>query len=292
MKKDGKYMERQLWRCKNCWRQSSEKRKAKPQRLWKQYSHGKQTYDEIGKKFKRSKRWVQQQIDLAEVRPRLHTVGDLIVVMDTTYFGKVFSVMVFRCPHRRKNLLWKFMPYETVAEYVAGIEALVRGGWNILGIVCDARRGLVQAFPRIPVQMCQFHQVMIVLRYITRKPKLEAGKELKDLVLLLTETDEASFRHWLQRWHKRWADFLAEKTVDEITKRWHFTHKRLRSAYRSLETNLPWLFTFAHYPDLHMPNTTNSIEGMFTHIKKKIALHSGLRIDRKQKLIQELLRGK
>lgn len=58
------------------------------------------------------------------------------------------------------------------------------------------------------------------------------------------------------------------------------------------ETNLPWLFTFEHYPHLRLPNTTNSLEGSFTHIKKKIALHSGLRIDRKQKLIQELLRGK
>jgi hypothetical protein len=38
-----------------------------------------------------------------------------------------------------------------------------------------------------------------------------------------------------------------------------------------------------------MPNTTNSLEGTFTHIKAKISVHSGLRIDRKQKLIQELL---
>ena len=231
-------------------------------------------------------------MDLAEIQPRLLEVGDVVVVMDTTYFGKVFGVMVFRCPHRRKNLLWKFLPYETIAEYVSGVGELRKRGWNVVGIVCDARRGLVHAFPKIPVQMCQFHQVMIVLRYITRKPKLEAGKELKELMLLLTQTDEQSFRHWLKQWHARWKGFLCEKTVDEFTKHWHFTHKRLRSAYRSLETNLPWLFTFAHHPHLSMPNTTNSLEGAFTHIKKKIHVHSGLRIDRKQKLIQELLGGK
>ena len=229
---------------------------------------------------------------MATVQPRPMDVGDVVIVMDTTYFGKVFGVMVFRCPHRHKNLLWKFMDYETIAAYVAGVRAVQRDGWNVVGIVCDARRGLVKAFPGIPVQMCQFHQVQIVLRYITRKPKLEAGKELKDLILLLTKTDEVSFRHWLLLWQERWKDFLAEKTVDPITQRWHFTHKRLRSAYRSLETNLPWLYTFMHQPHLSMPNTTNSIEGMFNHLKKKIAVHSGLRIDRKQKLIQELLRGK
>ncbi len=276
MKKDGKYKGKQLWRCKDCWKQSSEKRKEKCHRLWKEYAHGKQTYEEIGKKLKRSKRWVQQQMDLVEVKPRLLEAGSVVVVMDTTYFGKVFGVMVFRCPHRRKNLLWKFLEYETIAEYIAGVQGLQRRGWSIIGIVCDARRGLVQAFPTIPVQMCQFHQVMIVLRYITRKPKLEAGKELKALILLLVRTDEASFRYWLAEWHNRWKDFLSEKTVDAFSKRWHFTHKRLRSAYRSIETNMPWLFTFEHHTHLCMPNTTNSLEGSFTHIKKKIALHSGL----------------
>lgn len=231
-------------------------------------------------------------MDLAEVQPRLLEVGDVVVVMDTTYFGKVFGVMVFRCPHRHKNLLWKFLPYETVAEYVAGIEALQKDEWRVTAIVCDARRGVVQAFPNIPVQMCQFHQVQIVLRYITRKPKLEAGKELKALMLLLTQTDEASFRHWLEQWHEKWKDFLAEKTTDSFTKRWHYTHTRLRSAYRSVQTNLPWLFTCEHFPHLHIPNTTNSLEGSFTHIKAKLAVHFGLRIDRKQKIIQELLRGK
>ncbi len=235
---------------------------------------------------------MQRQLDLAVIRPRSLTVGDVVVMMDTTYFGTVFGVMVFRCPHRRKNLRWVFVDYETIGQYVAGVEELRRQGWHVTGVVCDARRGLVSAFPDIPVQMCQFHQVQIVLRYITRNPKLLAGKELKALVLLLKKTDEASFRHWLRQWREKWKVFLAERTVDPLTERWHFTHRRLRSAYRSLETNLPWLFTFERHPHLHMPNTTNSLEGSFTHLKKKIALHSGLRIDRKQKLIQELLSGK
>lgn len=262
------------------------------QSLWQTFSHGKQTYTEIGRRLGRSRWWVQKQMDKAKIQPRLLEAGAVVVVMDTTYFGKVFGVMVWRCPHRHKNLLWKFLPCETIAAYVAGVEELKRRGWNILGVVCDARRGLVHAFPGVPVQMCQFHQVQIVFRYITRKPKLEAGKELRELVLELTKTDEASFRHWLSLWHRRWKEFLREKTTDPMTGRWHFTHKRLRSAYRSLETNFPWLFTFEHHPHLCIPNTTNSLEGSFTHIKKKIHVHTGLRIDRKQKLIQELLRGK
>jgi hypothetical protein len=55
--------------------------------------------------------------------------------------------------------------------------------------------------------------------------------------------------------------------------------------------DLPHLFTYLRYPDLFIPNTTNSLEGMFTHIKKHLRLHGGLRIHQKQPMIEEFLRG-
>jgi hypothetical protein len=139
--------------------------------------------------------------------------------------------------------------------------------------------------------MCQFHQIAIITRYITKKPKLEAGKELRQLILLLTKTDEASFTHWLSQWHTRWKDFLNEKTTDEYTGKWHYTHRRLRSAYRSLTTNLPYLFTYEKYPHLNIPNTTNSLEATFGHMKDKIRCHRGLKVHRKQKHVEQFLRG-
>ena len=38
--------------------------------------------------------------------------------------------------------------------------------------------------------MCNFHQVAIIRRYITKKPILEANKELKNITELLTKTDK------------------------------------------------------------------------------------------------------
>ena len=126
----------------------------------------------------------------------LHEPDDVVIVMDTTYFKRMFGVMVFRCPHRKKNLLWKFLPYETIVEYVRGVDELKAQGWKVKAIVCDGRRGLFKAFD-VPVQMCHFHQAMIVNKYVTRRPKLEAGQELQELMRLLAHTDEASFPHWL-----------------------------------------------------------------------------------------------
>jgi hypothetical protein len=258
--------------------------------LWKLYVHGKQTYKQIGKRFGRSARWVKEQMEDVEVSIPIIEPGNVVVIMDTTYFRRTFGAMVFRCPHRKKNLLWKFLPHETNDEYVSGIEELQSQGWNVQAIVCDGRSGLFKRFS-VPVQMCQYHQVAIVTRYITKRPRLEAGKDLKELMHLLTQTDEASFTHWLDEWHNKWKDFIGEKTVDEVTGRWRYAHRRVRSAYYSVRRNLPYLFTHERHSELNIPNTTNSLDGSFAHIKDLVRLHRGLKLHRKQRLISELLKG-
>jgi len=56
--------------------------------------------------------------------------------------------------------------------------------------------------------MCNFHQVAIIRRYITKKPILEANIELKRITELLTKTDKESFTFWLQEWYEKYKDFL------------------------------------------------------------------------------------
>ena len=131
---------------------------------------------------------------------------------------------------------------ETNKLYIRGIQELKDKGFVVLGIVCDGRKGLLQSFPDIPVQMCQFHQVSIIRRYITKNPKLPAAIELKELVEMLTKTDKESFEGGLDIWYNKWESFLKERTINPETGKSHYTHKRLRSAYRSLKTNLKWLF--------------------------------------------------
>jgi hypothetical protein len=58
-----------------------------------------------------------------------------------------------------------------------------------------------------------------------------------------------------------------------------------------LERNLPYLFTYQKNPELEIPNTTNSLDGFFTHLKDKVKIHHGLRRDRRYKMIEEILGG-
>ena len=104
-------------------------------------------------------------------------------------------------------------------------------------------------------------------------------------------TEKESFEGILELWYCKWKSFLNERTINPETGKSHYTHKRLRSAYRSLKTNLKWLFTWYDYYDLKIPNTTNAIDGHFSDLKNKLRNHNGLSIRRKMKFIDEFLKA-
>lgn len=210
--------------------------------------------------------------------------------MDTTYWGRNFGLMLFKDATSGRNLLKKYVEYETNAIYVQGIGELKYQGYIIQAIVCDGRKGLIQSFKGIPVQMCQFHQSAIIRRYLTKKPKLVAAQELLTVVDLMKMTDKESFEGALNLWIEKWQGFLDERTINPETGKSFYAHKRLRSAYRSLKNNLPWLFTWYDQQSLKIPNTTNGIDGHFADLKNKLRNHNGLSKKRKIKFINEFLK--
>ena len=210
--------------------------------------------------------------------------------MDTTYWGRNFGVMLFKDSLTKENLLKYYVKNETNQLYINGICELKSLGFDIKGIVCDGRKGLIQSFKDIPVQMCQFHQSAIIRRYLTKKPKLKAAQELIEVVDLMKKTDKESFDGALQQWFENWQDFLNERTISPITNKSFYTHKRLRSAYRSLSNNLKWLFTWYELIELNIPNTTNAIDGHFADLKNKLRNHNGLSLKRKKKFIDGFLK--
>ena len=180
---------------------------------------------------------------------------------------------------------------ESPSVYQQGIYDLSQRGFTIQALVIDGRKGVREAFPGLPIQTCQFHQVRIVTRYLTMNPILAAGQELRAITLTLSSSTEAEFTARLNNWYQQWSEFLKEKTVDPETKRWYYTHRRLRSACFSLRRNLPYLFTHERYPALRIPKTTNCLEGTFSHTKTAMRIHRGLIQKRKLKLINFLLKS-
>ena len=253
--------------------------------LWALYSSGKQTYVQLAERFCCSNKTIQRMLDKATIHKRKEFSSVAVVIMDTTYFGRNFGVMVFKNSLDGVVLYKQYIRYETNALYLAGIAEIRRRGIYIQAIVCDGRQGLFGLFGDVPIQMCQFHQIQIVLRYLTRKPKTEAAIELKKITLKLPKQARVEFVNELDNWYLRWSDYLNERSRSIVTGKTYYTHKRLRSAYLSLKRHLPYLFVFEDYKELMIPNTTNALDGQFSDLKNKLRNHNGLSKERKMKFI-------
>jgi hypothetical protein len=199
--------------------------------------------------------------------------------------------MVCKDAYSGAILYTNYVKHETNTLYKSAIAHLQSLGFEIKAIICDGRKGLLDSFGMIPVQMCQFHQAAIITRYLTKKPKMPAAKEMQEHMRLLPVTDKDSFIGGLKDWEEKWAVFLAERSLNPLTGKTNYTHRRLRSALRSLKTNMQWLFTCYDYPDLNIPNTTNALDGLFSDLKNKLRNHNGLSKKRKQKFIDEFFKA-
>ena len=64
--------------------------------------------------------------------------------MDTTYWGRAFGVMLFKDNITKENLLKYYVKNETNSLYIRGVQELKNKGFEIVAIVCDGRKGLLQ----------------------------------------------------------------------------------------------------------------------------------------------------
>jgi len=215
----------------------------------------------------------------------------IVVVADATFFSRVEGLLIFREPNLKQNLIWKEIHVETAGQYEQLKLGLESKGFTIKAVVLDGRPGVREIFHNIPTQMCHFHQVAIIRRYLTGRPKLSAGKELFEIAKSITKSDEKTFSDLLSVWHDKWQEFLKEKTINPFTGQWFYTHKRLRAAFRSLKNNLPYLFTYQKLPELRIPNTTNSLDGYITTLKNFIRIHRGIQKEKRTKIINQILKS-
>ena len=280
-----------MYKCKDCNKQFIGGKRRDKSQVITDYVEGKQTLIQLSAKYKVSERTIRR--DLEEMR-FVHCVAkykDVTIQLDTTYWGRNFGLMVIKDTLRNKVLWHKYVRSETIAQYMEGISWLKSQGFKIYGAVIDGMRGLAQALYPIPVQMCQFHQILIIRRYLTKEPDLEASNELLELVKNITRMDKDSFIGAFNEWYVKYKDVLNERVQDKRIKRHTppYMRPRLRSAYLSLKRNMPLLWTFYDHPETGLPNTNNAIEGMFSDIKGKLRVHRGVSKDNRRKLLDEYI---
>ena len=291
MIRNGRKNSKQLYKCKECGKQFLGGRRRNKVQVITDYVEGKQTLSQLAQRYRISERTIQR--DLAGMRfvRKIAKVKDVTIQLDTTYWGRNFGLMVIKDALRNKILWHKYVRNETISQYMEGISWLKSNGFRIYGAVIDGMRGLAQALYPIPVQMCQFHQILITRRYLTQEPELEASIELLSIVKNITKMDKESFVGAFNDWSEKYQNVINERIRDKRIKRHTppYMRPKLRSAYLSLRRNMNLLWTFYDHPETGLPNTNNALEGVFSDIKSKVRAHRGISKDNRRKLLDNTL---
>ena len=156
----------------SCHKRFSGGQKLNPNTLWQRYSEGKQTATQLAEQHGCSFKTIRRY--LAKVTTQANGVlpqAPVNLVMDTTYFGRKWGVMVLYDACSKRALMVVTVERETNALYTQAVAALREKGVVIQSIICDGKSGLLGSFLDIPVQLCQFHPIKIIVRQPDQKAK-------------------------------------------------------------------------------------------------------------------------
>ena len=164
-------------------------------------------------------------------------------------------------------------------------------------LVCDGGGGVLKAakatWPDTRIQRCLFHVQANILELTGRRPRLEAGRQLRRVALSLPRVGDAGgAAEWLvsyNRWEQDFASFLDEKSeyadgsVNDM-------HQRLVKARRMIRRRIRegQLFTFLDEGLASVgpvPSTNNLIESWNARLRDMLRRHRGLRLVRRLKAI-------
>lgn len=261
--------------------------------VWRDYIFHKQTLRELSETYDKDQRTLRNILSRYRPPEKKHRPRDVYLVVDGTYFGErkedtSWCVIGARDPYEKEDLVWTFADTETTSGYLVLRDELENAGYIIKAVTGDGFSGIKTAFSGIPYQMCHVHMERIVVRGTTKNPKTEQGQALLALVRTLHEgTDSHTFHTRLKAYWQICKPFLDEKTFNEDTGKWDWTHRPLRQAATSLLHHEKYLFTFEH--DRNIPKNTNSIEGHFKHVKRYLGQHSGTERTNAERILHSLL---
>lgn len=204
------------------------------------------------------------------------------LVLDATFFGREFGYL---CAHDCQRIIYfREIKTESVKHLRNTLYELLQAGYSFKSVTIDGRTGFYENIRKIlggvPIQMCLFHQKMIIRRYIGNNPKSDCARDLK---ALMNELGHAEAQEFVDKFYA-----LAERHKGFLNARkdGRYTHSRVRSAFRSMQDNMYRLFTCKDFQEQNIPSTTNHLEGCFAHLKERINIHRGLKLNRKKKAIK------
>ena len=239
-------------------------------------------------------RYFYQFLDKPPLPKRLVKPKKVYLKIDGTYFRRWGCALVYK--EGKEIIFWNFVERENYQHYCLDLAQIKSLGYQVKGVTSDRHGSLISVvrnlLPGIPHQHCLVHLQRFCQSLLTQKPQLQAGKELLELVRLLntitTPYQKNIWLKWLERLSLRYESLIKERTYGENEetgkKTWWYTHKNLRRAFKTLQNSKDNLFLYLNYP--HLPKDINGLEAEFSHLKRKLSLHRGLKRERKANFVK------
>lgn len=239
------------------------------------------------------KRWLSKAPTVAiRSKTRVH------LLIDGTYFPGNLCLIVYYDHDLRYVQLYRETKQEKYREIREDLKNLKKLGVDIYSVTCDGHKAILKAvrqvFPQAILQRCLVHIKRQAKNYLSEQPQTQQGWELLALARRITciKTYQQS-NEWLldmKRWVDAHHDFACEQSHNPATGRQWFKHKKLHAAYQLILNAIPNMFGYLDDPKI--PYTTNRLESFFAHLKDKITLHRGLRLEAKKNFIKWYLHFK
>lgn len=214
------------------------------------------------------------------------------LLIDGSYFTNGLCLILYYDHDIRYVQLYRETNQEKFTEIREDLENLKRLNVDIYSITCDGHKAMLKAiktvYPQVILQRCLVHIKRQVRTYLSERPKHPVTKELLQLSKQITriKTIEQS-NMWLlsfHAWYHENKEFINQKTYNEESMRYWFTHKNLHLATSMILKSIPNMFCYLDDPEI--PYTTNRLESYFAHLKEKLTLHRGLRFTSKKNFIK------
>ena len=199
---------------------------------------------------------------------------------------------------------WQFSPWESSEQW----QRLIYSIPSPQVAVVDGQKGVLKAiathWPAAKIQRCHFHIWLNIRSKLTLNPKTLAGVELLALsrTLLNGINTQAQKEAWLadlSAFGKRHEQLLKERSYGPVnpfgSRRWWYTHRNLRSAYKQLTKLVESSQLFTYLDELvtdidtgeivPIPRTTNHVEGgINSQLRHLLRQHRGLPAERQMRL--------
>lgn len=110
--------------------------------IYTKWALNRQTYKNLASEYHLSERTIQKKIQAFSASLSFTDVSPcpIVLIIDTTYFGRGLGIMAFKRADINQIIKIKLVENESAKTYQQGIEELKTQGWIIRAIVCDGKK--------------------------------------------------------------------------------------------------------------------------------------------------------